>query len=1000
MFNRTGIIVLTIIVSVLCIYNLSFTFISRNVQKDATEFATTNDGQIDLNKRQRYLDSIYQEPVFNLLGIKYTYKEVKEKELSLGLDLQGGMHVVLEVSPVEILKALAGKNASDPKFTLALDKAKELQRSRTGNYIDLFYEAYASTNPGGSLGSIFNNINTRERGLAPNATDSDIKKLIDKEVNESVTRAENIIRTRVDKFGVIQPNIQRLPGTGRIQLELPGVDNPKRVRNLLQGVAQLEFLEVYFYRELDPYMQKVNDYLVSIEKADKTTSADKTGKNAPSSLFGSDSTVKDTTTTQAKADTSNAAADTSQANISSFLKLQRGPLTYDIRDTAKINRILAMPKVKSLFPSQMRFFWQKSDEAKVKEGEPHLVQLIPVKKERAGKALTGESVIQAVVDSDPVEGVIVNMRMNESGAKKWRTMTKKASSEREYTDGPPRRIAIVLDDVVYSAPNVNSEIPNGQSVISGNFSLEDAKDLTTILEAGKLPAPVRIVEEVIVGPSLGKEAIAQGLNSMLVGLGIVILFMIFYYSKGGAVADIALAFNVLFILGIMANFNAVLTLPGIAGMVLTIGMAVDANVLIFERIREELRNGKPLLTAIDLGYDKAFSSIFDSNVTTIITGAILYWLGSGPVQGFAITLIIGLICSFFTAVYISKVIVLWLARNKDEKSISFATSMSVNLFRNFNFDFIGKRKIAYVISLSILVVGIISIVVQNGLNLGVDFKGGRSYVVEFHEPVIASDVKESLTDDFKDAGTEVKAYGSNSKMKITTSYLINDESSEADHTVETTLINALKEYKGDKVEIQSSAKVGATVADDIVWDSTKAIILALIGIFIYVLFRFRKWQFSLGGVTALLHDAVMVIAMFSILRLLGIPYEVDQVFIAAILTIVGFSINDTVIVFDRVREFTAENAKTDLKVVINRAINDTLSRTIITTMTVLVVVVILLVFGGETLRGFSVAMLIGVLFGTYSTLFIAIPMVLDVGRKKDNDQAAVASGNLKKASVQ
>lgn len=995
MFNRTGIIILTIIVSVLCLYNLSFTWISRNVQEDAAAYATNEKGQIDLNKKQKYLDSVYQEPVVNFLGMDYTYKEVKEKELSLGLDLQGGMHVVIEVSPVEVLKALAGSNANDPQFTQALVRANEMQRNNQENYIDLFYTAYKEINPDRKLGAVFNNTVTRERGSV--ASEEDIKKLIDKEVSESVNRAENIIRSRVDKFGVIQPNIQRLSGTERIQLELPGVDNPKRVRNLIQGVAQLEFLEVYFYRELDESMQKVNEYLVSIEKAENKV--DTTAK-ADSKLFATDS-LKNDPIAKAKAD-SVRRSDSLQANISSFLKLQKGPLMYDIKDTAKINRILAMPKVKSLLPSQLRFYWQKTDPAKKKEGEALLVELVPVKKERAGKVLTGESIVKASVDSDPSAGVVVSMRMNDAGARKWRTMTKKASEETEYNKGPQRRIAIVLDEVVYSAPTVNDEIPNGMSQISGGdkgFNLDEANDLVTILESGKLPAPVRIVEEVIVGPSLGKEAIAQGLNSMLVGLGIVIIFMIFYYSKGGSVADIALAFNILFILGIMANFNSVLTLPGIAGIVLTIGMAVDANVLIFERIREELRNGKPLRAAIDLGYDKAFSSIFDSNVTTIITGTILYFLGSGPVQGFAITLIIGLICSFFTAVYISKVIVLWMVRGKDEKAVSFSTVISRNLFRNFNFDFIGKRKIAYVISTTLLVVGVVTIFMQGGLNLGVDFKGGRSYIVQFDQSVAASDLKESLANNFPNSGTEVKAYGSDSKMKVTTSYLINDESSEADQKVEGALTSGLQEFKGGNFEIQSSTKVGATVADDIIWDSTKAIILSLIGIFMYVLVRFRRWQFSLGGVVALLHDASMVIVMFSILRLLGIPYEVDQVFIAAILTIVGFSINDTVIVFDRVREFFALHPKMEQGKLLNYAINDTLSRTIITTLTVLVVVVILLIFGGEALRGFSVALLIGILFGTYSTLFIAVPMVLDVGKKDNEIAPAAAASTAKKVTV-
>jgi SecD/SecF fusion protein len=1000
MTNRKGIIILTIIFSALCIWSLSFTWISRNIQKDASEQAMNAQGQVDLNKKQKYMDSIYQEPVFNFLGLEYTYKEIKENELGLGLDLQGGMHVVLEVSPVEILKALAGPQSSDPQFVQAIKLAQEKQKTSKAKFTDLFYESYSEINPGRGLTGVFNNTQTAKYGILSSSTDNDIKKMIETQVEESVKRTENIIRTRIDKFGVVSPNVQRLAGSGRIQLELPGVENPQRVRNLLQGVAQMEFLEVYFYREIDPYLSKMNDYLLTIEKPKKavdstSTSTDSTTTTS-NSLFEKDSTsAKLDSLSMAKAD-STRRMDSLQANISSFFKLRKQGFSYDIKDTAKINAILAMPKIKSILPSQMRFYWEKKDPNKKKEGEPMLVELIPVKKERAGNVLTGESVVKAGVDSDPSKGVVVSMTMDDAGARKWRTITQKASSETEYPGGPKRRIAIVLDEVVYSAPTVDNEIPNGQSIITGNFSIEDANDLATILEAGKLPTPVRIVEEMTIGPSLGKEAIGQGLNSMLVGLGLVIIFMIFYYAKGGLVADVALFFNILFILGAMASINSVLTLPGIAGMVLTIGMAVDANVLIFERIREELSLGKPLHTAINLGYEKAFSSIFDSNVTTILTGAILAYLGSGPVKGFAVTLIIGLICSFFTSVYISKVIVLWLSRNKEANSVTFSTVISRNMFKNFNFDFIGKRKIAYFISGSLLIFGFVTMFMQGGLNLGVDFAGGRSYIVQFDEPVIASDLKQQLSDQFEGTGVEAKAYGSNYKMKITTSYLIDDESKDADHKVESLLKAGLTKFKGDKFEIQSTNKVGGTVADDIASDSMYAIVLSLIGIFLYVLVRFKKWQFSMGGVVAIFHDALMVICMFSILRLFGIPYEVDQVFVAAILTIVGFSINDTVIVFDRVREFMHDNPKVPLAKVLNDAINHTLSRTIITTLTVLFVVLILLVFGGEALRGFSLAMVIGVIFGSYSTIFIAVPMVLDIRSKKDIENDAILINNSTK----
>jgi len=987
MRNSRLIIVLTVLVSVLCLYSLTFTFISRGVQKDATEAATDAIGDINLNKKQKYLDSIYTEPVFSMAGIDYTYKEVKEKELSLGLDLQGGMHVVLEVSPVEILKALAGSNAKTPQFQQALKRTQEKLRESNEKYTNLFYASYAEVTNGESLNKVFVNTFTKEKGININSSDAEIKGMIEREVEQATSRAEKILRTRIDKFGVISPNIQRLQGSQRIQLELPGVENPQRVRNLLQGVAQLEFMPVYFYEEVDPVIRKINDYLLTIEKpnANKAAAVDTTkAATEEDNLFATDSTKKSTAkdsaaSAKAKADS------TKKQEVSSFLSLRSGHgfFSYRLKDTAKINAILNNETVRTFIPSNMKFLWEKARQANPEAGDDEMVVDLIAVNTAKGKTMLGDVVVNAdfVIETTKGAEATVHMAMNSAGTKKWKQMTREATEDKSQYEGN-RRIAIVLDDIVQSAPRVQNEIPNGQSVITGNFTRDEATDLVTVLEAGKLPAPVRIVEEVVIGPSLGKEAIAQGLNSMLVGLLVVVVFMVFYYSKGGFVADIALLFNVLFILGVMANFNAVLTLPGIAGMVLTIGMAVDANVLIFERIREELSLGKPIKTAIDLGYDKAFSSIFDSNVTTIISGIFLYWLGSGPVQGFAITLIIGLLTSFFTSVYISKAIVLWLTKDKDPKSVSFSTFLSRNMFKSFNFNFIGKRKPAYIISTVIFVVGIISIVAQGGLNLGVDFKGGRSYVVEFKNPVVASDIKEKLEPNFENAGTEVKAYGSNTKMKITTSYLINEESSDADNKVLSALEKGLNSISAKGYEIQSSAKVGATVADDIITDSIWAIAFSLIGIFAYVFIRFKNVSYSIGGVVALLHDAFMVIAVFSILRWIGISYEIDQVFVAAILTIVGFSINDTVIVFDRVREFLAENTRTPMPQVINGAINHTLSRTIITTLTVLIVVIILLVFGGETLRGFSVAMLVGIISGTYSTIYIAVPMVLDIKTSK------------------
>lgn len=995
MRNKNGIIFLTAIITLLCLYMLSFTFVARRQQAKALEYATNSNGEINISKKQQYLDKIFDSTVYNFAGLKYTYKEVLENQLALGLDLQGGMHVTLEASPVEILTALAGSNAGDPTFKQALQNAKQKQKNSQQSFASLFYDSYREIAGADQLHKIYSNAINRSKQIDSRSKDAAIEKVINEEIENAIDRAENILRTRIDKFGAVQPNIQRLKGSGRIQVELPGVENQQRVRNLLQGAAKLEFLEVYQIGEIAPALTQINSYLLTIEKP-------KTGKDGKSKLDKS-STEKllsgdtlggtsdsNTVASASPSKADSAKADTTAPKASSLFTLLKAPntLRYDIKDTAKINDIFAMEKVKGMLPSGLLLLWDKKPYKDDKSGEETL-ELVPVKKARAGSTvLTGEVIVDARADlAQDGKNFEISMQMNSLGAKRWKKMTAEAASDPRNK----KRIAIVLDDYVYSAPTVQNEIPNGNSSITGNFTFEDAKDLENILKSGKLPVPLRIVEEVVVGPTLGKEAIQQGLVSMLAGLGVVVLFMVLYYSKGGLVADTALLFNVLFVLGIMASLpsGAVLTLPGIAGIVLTIGMSVDANVLIFERIREELTAGKSLTAAIDLGYDKAFSSIFDSNVTTLLAGGILMVFGSGPVQGFAITLIIGIICSFFTSVYISKVIILFITRNKDPKSVSFSTVFSRNMFKNLNFDIIGKRKLAYVFSSALLIFGAISIFIQGGLNLGVDFKGGRSYIIQFEKPIVASELKDALSDDFKSASTEVKTFGSNEKLKVTTSYLMEDESTEADNKVAATLSKGLNDFQVGKFEILSTNKVGATVADDIQNSSWKALLISLLGIFIYVLIRFKKWEYSFGGVIALLHDALMVIAIFSILRLFGIAFEIDQVFVAAILTIVGFSINDTVVVFDRVREFIGENPKMDLATVLNNSINHTFSRTIITSMTVLIVVLILCVFGGETLRGFSFAMLIGVVFGSYSSIFIAVPIVLDVQSKQKAEVIAV-----------
>jgi SecD/SecF fusion protein len=1014
MKNRNLIIGLTVVVSLLCLYLINFTFVARRIENTAAKQAIGADGKVDITKKQKYLDSILEEPSYNFLGIEYTYKEIKETELALGLDLQGGMHVTLEVSPVEILKALAGTNDRDPAFLAAIKDAQESQRNSQERFASLFYKAFKAREGNNKLARIYANSLNRTKGIDIHSSDALVQKMIDQEIEDAIDRSFEIIRTRIDKFGAVQPNLQKIPGTGRIMVELPGVENPQRVRNLLQGTAQLEFLEVYNLNEIYPNLVEINNYLVNLKKAEGQDGAKESTTTTSSSsddlLLHPEGDSADVTSGTVAAADSAVADSTRQQEISELFSLNKNGygLSYSVKDSAKINRILAMPKVQALLPSALTFYWDKKAQ-KTNDGEM-LLELVPCKKGKLEKApLTGDVITDARwgVAQDG-RGYEISMNMNSIGAKKWKKMT--ADASRDVNN--KKRIAIVLDEFCYSAPTVQGEIPNGSSSITGNFSLEEAKDLANILKAGKLPAPVRIVEEVIVGPTLGQESIAAGLYSMIAGLGLVIIFMVLYYNKGGFVADIALLFNVLFTMGVLASFGSVLTLPGIAGIVLSIGMAVDANVLIFERIKEELAAGKNIRTAIDLGYDKAFSSIFDANVTTLLTGIILFFLGSGPIKGFALTLMIGVACSFFTAVFISKVIVLWLVKGKNEDSLQLTTFISRNLFKNMNFQIINKRKVAYFFSSAVVVLGVISIIAQGGLNFGVDFKGGRSFVVEFKDAVSAVEIREQLHDDFDNASTEVKTFGSDNKIKVTTSYLIDDESAEGDEKVQAALAKGLKAYKGDDFNILYSNKVGATIADDIKVSSVWSLLLTLAGIFLYILVRFRKWQFSLGSVTALFHDAAVVIAIFSILRWFGIAYEIDQVFVAAILTIVGFSINDTVIVFDRVREVLGmqkkdlnDFSKDELGELINKALNFTLSRTIMTTFTVLLVVVILFLFGGETLKGFSFALLIGVIFGSYSTLFIAVPMVIDLWAKKEDNSSAKpvetkqTKGSLAKSKV-
>lgn len=938
MRNRGLVIFLTCVTSLLCLYYLSFTWLDVRVQQQANQHATDEAGQIDFTKRQAYLDDVWDKPVFNWLGLQYTYEAVKENALALGLDLQGGMHVTLEVSPTEIIQSLAG-NSKDEVFLAALQEAEQKHQEQPSlPFTKAFYQAYQKIRPEGKLSDIFATAANRER-IQRETSDQAILKLLDGEISSAVARSFEVIRARIDQFGTSQPNIQRLPGD-RIQIELPGVNNPARVRSLLQGVGQLQFWQMYELTELENTLQVVDSFL--------------------------------------RADTQDAVA---SSTLLGLIKPGHG-LAYAVKDVATIQQLLDRKEVKARFPADLVWMWDAKP-FQLDDGTEALV-LHPIRSTRGGKALlAGDAITDARQSFDRQGRPAVSIRMNSRGAAAWRAATAKNIG---------KQIAITLDGRVYSAPVVSTEIPDGNSEITGNFTIEEAKDLANILKAGSLPAPVKIVEEALIGPTLSQAAQTKGITAMLLGLVLVALFMLLYYAQGGAIANAALLFNILFVLGILAQLSTSLTLPGIAGIVLTIGMSIDANVLIFERIREELSKGMPMLAAIQRGYQKAYSSIIDANVTTFLTGAILYGLGQGPVRGFATTLMVGIVTSLFTAVFLTRLIISWLVNQRRSTKLSFGFAYTRSLFSNVNLNFLKNRYLFYTFSGLFISLGLWLMIQQGGLNLGVDFTGGRSYVVAFSNPVEASALKTSLANKLGDQGVEAKTYGANNVLKITTNYLIQEEAGEADDEVRNALIEGLEGFTGftytdnpttnqqATFAIVSATKVGGSIADDIQSAARKSILFSLIMIFAYIVVRFRRWQLGLAAVTALLHDSLAVLAAFAMARALGYAYEIDQVFIAAILTIIGYSINDTVVVFDRIRENQRTKVNSNFLTIANSAINETLSRTLITSFTTLMAVFVLFVWGGEVLRGFSFALLIGIIFGTYSSICIATPLFIDLVR--------------------
>lgn len=1011
MKNRSAIIFLTAIIAILCIYSLSFTWVGYRVREDAEKQATKGK-DIDYAKKQEILRNKSYETVYDIGIAKYDYNSVKKRELGLGLDLRGGMQFTLQVSHAELLKILAGRRAKEANFQKALAKAQEKQKNSSRPFVRLFAEAVEEVAPGTQLARFF--VSSTNSEITLQSSNNDVIAYLEKKTEESVDLAFRIIQDRIDKTGLANPSISKVPASGRIQIELPGVDDPERTEKLLKSQAKLEFWQVYDQAALQGGIEKLIDYTNTLEASNQSDKKD--AKKDDNPFLKKDSTEKDenpfikkdTATAKAdtaskktevkdtaknnKKDTSKATKDTAkkkdekQDRFAAFSKLFTpfgNNLYVKLEDTAKVNKIFNAPEVKNAFPADMVMMWgakAESDEL-LSNGQKNPIKgQLPIyflKASADGEALlSGDVVDNAFPDYDPQKGYGVTMIMNIKGAQEWARITK---------ENIGKQIAIVLDRGVYSAPVVQSEISGGNSSITGNFTLEEAQDLATILKSGKLPIPTEVVERGIVGPSLGKESINQGLISTLVALAVVFLFIYVYYNVAGLIVWIALIANIFFTLGVMASFGTILTLSGIAGFVLSVAMSIDANVLINERIREELQQGKAFAEAVRIGYTKAYSSILDSNITTFIIGVILYMFSEASlVRGFAITLMIGICTSLFSAIFITRLLTesLVIARGK---TLSFKSAFFNSIFPKTNFNFVAIRKKAYLFSASIVLVGLILAIVQGGFTFGVDFTGGRSYVVAFNKTLPVSEVREALSKVFQ-TSTEVKTYNTSSQLKITTSYLASDAG--ADEKVEAKLKEGLAKFQDAKPEIVSFTKVDSAVADDILATARFAVILSLIAMFLYIFVRFRYWQYGLAALVSLAHNVLIVLAFVPIAKLLGLNLEIDQIFIASVLTVIGYSINDTVVVFDRIREFARQSIEgKDFASQLNSAINDTLSRTVVTGITTIVTTLILLFFAGEVLRGFSYSMFIGIVFGTYSSIFIAAPAVLDFARRKGIEEA-------------
>ena len=981
---------LAVLLGLACIYQLSFTWKTRSVEKAAVEYAQSFPAEERVSMEQYYLDSIANKVVYNVGIAQFTYKQCKEKEVNLGLDLKGGMNVMLEIQVEDVVKSLAGDSKNDPNFVAAMEEAAKALKAGTGDYIATFAESYAKISNGAPLVDIF--ISPDRKDIKAGMSDEEVVKILKQETDDAIAASFNIIRSRIDHFGVTQPNIQRLPNSNRILVELPGVKEPERVRKLLQGTASLEFWTTYNGQDLlqsllnaDRVVKKLvddNQILLAEEKKKEEAAA------AAPALAAEVEQKEESPITVRYTRERNPLLALLNPDFAGGAVL--GAATA--ADTIAINKYMALPEVRDCFPSDVRFKWGIKGDP-MADGQ---FFLYTIKVERMdGKAPLDGSVISDAHASYSQNGADaeVSMSMNSNGITEWAQLT---------ADNIGKCIAIVLDGYVYSAPVVRQKIEGGNSSISGNFTIQEAQDLANVLKSGKVPAPARIIQDTVVGPSLGQESINNGMISFLLAFLLVLLYMGIFYKTAGWMSDIALVTNVFLLMGFLVSFGAVLTLPGIAGIVLTMGMAVDANVIIYERIKEELRAGKGLQAAIKDGFSNAYSAIIDGNLTTIITGIVLFIFGTGPVQGFATTLVIGIITSLFSSIFVTRLLIEWIVAKWGK--ISFSRTWSANWLTNFKFDFIGKRKYSYIISSVVILAGVLSLVFH-GLNRGVEFTGGRTFVVRFDSNVEAEAVRKALDGAFVDGDAasvslEVKQYGSDNQMRIVTQYKYDDTSETTTEEVEHILYTALKPLysyditfdgfrntQSDANGIVSADKIGPAIAKDMTMGAIWSVLFALIAIALYITLRFKRWQWAMGATLALAHDVFIVIGLFSLLySIMPFNLEVNQAFIAAILTIIGYSINDTVVVFDRVREYLVLYPKRPLKENLNNALCSTLARTLNTSGTTLVTLLAIFIFGGETIRGFVFALLIGVIVGTYSSLYIATPLAYDMLSKKERGE--------------